>query len=155
MLKKNVRILVAHQREADALGLPCEIIGIGATDLPETTENDILVNIGYCGAYQIPVGILVEPRTVNSGDGWEPLQTAFRCIHAPCYTAEEFVTEPYSQMPAIYDMELGKVMKLPHKELFALKIVSDNLDESACEAFESKEAWDYAKRLLQERGLIC
>ena len=56
-----IRILVAMQREADALGVPCELIGIGAENLPETSPEDILVNVGYCGGYRIPVGTVVEP----------------------------------------------------------------------------------------------
>lgn len=47
------RILVAMQREADALGLPCGLIGIGATDLPDTSFDDTIINIGYCGGYGI------------------------------------------------------------------------------------------------------
>ena len=61
-------ILVAMEREAEALGLPCEIIGIGAEKLPETNRDDILVNVGYCGGYGIPVGSVIEPLFAGNAE---------------------------------------------------------------------------------------
>ena len=151
-----IYILAAMPREAEATGVSCRIIGIGAKNLPETTDEDILVNVGYCGAEDIPVGTVVEPNETAdymTGDG-VPLQTHFDCIHAPCFTSEKFVTEPCSVFPSIYDMELRKIAALPHKELYVLKIVSDNLDEADCEGFEDEEAWKQVRTLLKKKGLI-
>ena len=151
-----IRILVAMQREADALGVPCELIGIGAENLPETSPEDILVNVGYCGGYRIPVGTVVEPLFAGDAETEEveDLQKHFPCETRPCFTSDTFVTEPLCQCPAIYDMELFKIRKLPHRELYVLKIVSDNLDEKDCEAFHDEEAWERVRALLKGAQLI-
>ena len=136
-----IYILTAMQREADALGMPCRVIGIEAKDLPETTDDDILVNVGYCGAVEIRPGTVVEPNETASyvsGEG-RNLATHFDVPHVPCFTSEKFVTEPCSGFPSVYDMELGKIAKLSHRELYVLKIVSDNLDEADCEEFSDRK----------------
>ena len=144
------RILVAMEREAQALGLPCELIGIGGTDLPHTSPDDVLINVGYCGGYRVPVGSIVEPCSAGYYRTGEaiPLARHLSLISYPCFTADMFVTKPLDGSPAIYDMELWKILKLPHRKLYCIKIVSDNLDEAACEAFDSREAWDRVRKLL-------
>jgi len=151
-----IRILVAMQREAEALGLPCEVVGIGAKRLPVTTADDILVNVGYCGAEEIKPGTIVEPdETADYGTGiGTVLPTHFDVFHAPCFTSNKFVTEACSLNPSVYDMELARIAELPHKELYALKIVSDNLDEADCEAFNDEEAWEQVRTLLKGENLI-
>ena len=151
-----VHILVAMDREAAALGLPCDVIGIGAKNLPETTEEDILVNVGYCGSNDIKPGTIVEPNETASyetGEG-QKLRTHFDALHVPCFTSQKFVTEPCSIFPSAYDMELLKIAELPHKELYVLKIVSDNLDEADCEAFNDETAWEQVRALLKGAELI-
>lgn len=151
-----IRILVAMEREAKALGVPCEVIGIGAANLPQTNPEDILVNVGYCGGYKIPVGTVIEPLFAGDAatEEVEDLTHHFPCEMHPCFTSETFVTEPLCNCPAIYDMELFKIRKLPHKQLYCLKIVSDNLDEKACEAFDDAAAWDRVRELLKGEKLI-
>lgn len=151
-----IRFLVAMEREAEALGIPCEIIGIGATNLPATSEDDVLVNVGYCGGYKVPVGRVVEPRfTENAGTGEvKDLIPHFPCETHPCITADAFVTKPVYEAPAVYDMELWKIAALPHKALYCLKIVSDNLNESDCESFNSEKAWERVRELLGGEKLI-
>ena len=149
------RILVAMEREAESLGLPCELTGIGGSNLPKTSPDDILVNVGYCGGYKVPVGSIVEPCSAGNyrtGDA-EELELNFDCMTYPCFTADMFVTEPLGGSPAIYDMELWKLLRLPHRKLYCLKIVSDNLDERACEAFDDAEAWDSVRKMLVEEKL--
>ena len=151
-----IYILTAMQREADALGVSCKVIGTGAKELPETTEDDIIVNVGYCGAVEIRPGTVVEPdetASYISGEG-RMLKTHFDVLHVPCFTSEKFVTEPCSVFPSVYDMELGKIAELPHRELYVLKIVSDNLDEADCEAFEDEVAWEQVRTLLKKERLI-
>ena len=151
-----VRILVAMDREAASLGLPCDVIGISAKNLPETTDEDILVNVGYCGANDIKPGTIVEPNETaayETGEG-RLLRTHFDVLHVPCFTSQRFVTEPCSIFPSVYDMELAKIAALPHKELYVLKIVSDNLDEADCEEFEDEVAWEQVRMLLKGEGLI-
>ena len=145
-----IRILVAMEREAKSLGLPCDVIGINGTNLPETTEEDILVNVGYCGGYQVPVGAVIEPYEVIDSKTGEcvPLEAHFHIRACSCITADQFVTEPLVEKPAVYDMELWEIQKLPHKKLYCLKIVSDNLDEADCDAFDDKKAWETVRQLL-------
>ncbi len=151
-----IRILVAMEREAEAFGLPCTVIGIGAKELPETTEDDILVNIGYCGAVGFSPGTIVEPDEAAEYGTAESrrLNTHFDCDHAACFTAEKFVCEPCNMDKSVYDMELSKITALPHKKLYCLKIVSDNLDEAACESFNDENAWDRVRLLLKNKNLI-
>ena len=151
-----IYILAAMKREADSLGIPCKVVGIKAENLPETTEDDILVNVGYCGAIEIPIGTIVEPNEAANYEtaAGRQLKTHFDCLHVPCFTAEKFVTEPCSVFPSIYDMELLKIAKLPHKELYVLKIVSDNLDEADCEKFDDAEVWQRVRELLKGEKLI-
>ena len=151
-----IRILVAMEREAEALGIPCEIIGIGAVDLPETSWDDLLVNVGYCGGYKVPVGKIIEPLITENGNTGEvgDLTPHFPCETYPCITTDSFVTEPLYEAPAIYDMELWKVAGLPHKKLYCLKIVSDNLNEADCECFNDENAWEQVRTLLKGEHLI-
>ena len=113
-------ILVAMEREAQSLGAPCDVIGIGAETLPETTAEDILVNVGYCGGYKVTVGSIIEPLFAEDAATGEiaELNPHFPCAKRPCLTADAFVTEPLRPYPAIYDMELWKIAKLPHKRLY-------------------------------------
>ena len=151
-----VHILVAMEREAEALGIPCEIIGTGATDIPETAEDDIIVNVGYCGGKDIPVGLIVEPVESISGETGEVinLDHHFDCQPVTCVTSPEFVTEALLSTPAVYDMELAKLVSVPCARLYVLKIVSDNLDMKACESYKKPDAWAEVRRLLGEEGLI-
>ena len=150
------RILVAMERDAQALGIPCEIIGIGAADVPMTSEEDVLVNVGYCGAAGFYPGTVVEPDEAIPYGGTEgrKLDTHFGCIHAPCFTSPEFVTRPCGCSDSIYDMELVKITALPHRELYVLKIVSDNLNEPDCEAFNDGKAWEQVREMLREKKLV-
>ena len=80
-----IYILTAMQREAESLGIPCFVTGIKAGRLPETTQEDILVNVGYCGAVEIQPGTVVEPDesvSYETGEG-RKLATHFDVCHAP------------------------------------------------------------------------
>ena len=151
-----IRFLVAMEREAEALGILCEIIGIGGKNIPATSEEDILVNVGYCGGYMVPVGTVVEPRFVVNTETHEigDLEQNFPCESQPCFTSPGFVMEPVYDCPTIYDMELWHISRLPHKKLYCLKIVSDNLDETECEAFDDRSSWERVRKLLKGANLI-
>lgn len=150
-----VYYLFAMQREADQVDIENKfIVGINAVDLPTTTENDTIVNIGYCGATaDIPVGTIVEPSAAYeaiSGDR-VCIDRLFGCEDIKCFTANQFVTEPIEECRNIYDMELYKLAKqLPHKKFYALKIVSDNLNENDCEQYNDQAAWAKIKDILEK-----
>lgn len=154
----KTRILVAMEREAEALGIPCEIIGIGAEHIPDISPEDTIVNAGYCGGYRIRPGTAIEPsRTVSLDTGvTETMHRHFEgeCASFPCFTSGEFVTAPAYPWPAVYDMELAKLAAIPCKDLVCLKIVSDSLDEGECEAFDAPAAWERVRELLKGAGLI-
>lgn len=148
-----VYYLFAMPREAEMIEVENKfIVGINAIELPETTEDDIIVNIGYCGATaDIPVGTIVEPSVAYdaiSGDKAE-IDKIFGCRDIKCFTANEFVTEPIEECNNVYDMELYKLTKLPHKKIYALKIVSDNLNENDCEQYNDAAAWAKIKDILE------
>ena len=146
--------LFAMPREAEQLDIENKVIvGINAVDVPVLTEDDIIVNIGYCGATaDIPVGTIVEPSEVydaKTGDKVK-IDKLFGCEDIKCFTADEFVTEPIEENRNIYDMELYKLAKLPHKKIYTLKIVSDNLNEDDCEQYNDQEAWAKIKNILEK-----
>lgn len=146
--------LFAMQREADQIDVENKIlVGINAIELPNTTNDDILVNIGYCGATSdIQVGTIVEPSEVfdaKTGDR-VVIDKLFGCEDIKCFTADEFVTEPIEENRNIYDMELYKLAQLPHKKIYSLKIVSDNLNENDCEKYNDQVAWSKIKDILEK-----
>ena len=148
-----IKFLFAMEREADMIDVPNKyIIGINGENMPITTKDDILVNLGYCGAYDIKVGTIVEPNYVFDIKTRKRrvLNHTFNTKRARCYTSDKFVTKPMVKFESIYDMELFKIMQLPHKKVYSLKIVSDNLNEQDCENFNDKQCWDKVKELLNQ-----
>ena len=148
-----IKYIFAMPREAEQLDLDNKfVVGINAVDMIDTTDEDTIVNIGYCGAYDVPVGTIVEPSVVYDAETKDVLKidTIFNCEDIECYTANEFVTEPLVNGRSIYDMELYKLAKYPHKRIYALKIVSDNLNESDCEQYNDKKAWEKIKNILEK-----
>lgn len=155
-----IRYLFAMPREAELfvkVSEKCpvgsvEIIGIGATEMGEYDEKDILVNLGYAGGHRVPVGALVEPTHAMNAELHEALRVdqLFPIEHRVCFTSDAFVTEPAVKYRSIYDMELFKIAQQPHKKLYSIKIVSDNLDEAACEAFNEEAIWKVAAGYVAE-----
>ena len=149
-----VYYLFAMPREAEHIDVENKfVVGINAVDLPTTTNEDIIVNIGYCGATaDIPVGTIVEPSTVYDAISRDKanIDKLFGCRDIKCFTANEFVTEPIEECNNIYDMELYKLTKLPHKKIYSLKIVSDNLNESDCEQYNDAAAWEKIRNILEK-----
>ena len=144
----------AMPREAEQLDVENKfVIGINATDVPKTTIDDIIINIGYCGATpDIRVGTIVEPSVVcdvKSGDS-RKIDKIFGCEDIKCYTSDSFVTEAIESARNIYDMELYKLAKRPHRKIYSLKIVSDNLSESDCEKYNDQAAWAEIKKILEK-----
>lgn len=152
-----VKYLFAMQREADMIDVPDKyVIGINGSDMPETTNEDLIINLGYCGAYKIPVGTIIEPTIVFNVNTRKKhkIDSKFNCYKSRCYTSDEFVARPIVNFESIYDMELYKISQQPHKKLYSLKIVSDNLNEQDCENFNDKECWNKIKELLKENKFL-
>lgn len=152
-----IKYLFAMEREANMIDVPNKyIIGINGTSMPQTTKDDILVNLGYCGAYKVDVGTIVEPNVVFDIKTRKKkhINKKFGVERIRCYTSDEFVTNPIANFKSIYDMELYKIVQLPHKKVYALKIVSDNLNEKDCESFNDKECWDKVKELIKNAKIL-
>lgn len=152
-----IKFLFAMQREANMIDVPNKyIIGINGTNMPETTKDDVLVNLGYCGAYKVNVGEIIEPSEVFAIQGKQRRKIGhlFDVPRVRCYTSKEFVVEPIVNFESIYDMELFEITKLPHKKIYSLKIVSDNLNEQDCENFNDKECWENIRDLLEKSNLL-
>lgn len=149
-----VYYLFAMPREAEQLDVENKyIVGINAVEPPVTTADDTIVNIGYCGATaDISVGTIVEPSEAYDSvtKNKVSINKLFGCEDIKCFTASEFVTEPIEESGNIYDMELYKLAQLPHKKIYALKIVSDNLNENDCEQYNDSAAWAKIKDILEK-----
>ena len=118
--------------------------------------------MGYCGGDGFAPGTIVEPTVSIDAETGERINltphfsanTGSGAIPAVCVTSPSFVTQPLIESPAVYDMELAKLARIPCKALYCLKIVSDELNEADCEGFHSDAAWDEIRRLLEQSGLI-
>ena len=152
----KIHILVAMEREAENLGLPCSVIGIGAENLPNIDPDDTVINIGFCGANGITPGTIIAPSEAVSLETGEriSLKPGFDCLHTPCYTAESFVKTPAFETGSVCDMELFKITRIPCRELYVLKIVSDNLNEEDCESFCGEESWTVIREMLKKKELV-
>ena len=151
-----IRVLVAMEREGEALALPSDVIGIGATNLPLITPDDIIINVGYCGGDGFKPGTIIEPSAVIDAETgeWIDLPRHFPCQGAICITSTSFVTTPLMTGPAVYDMELARLARIPCKALYTLRIVSDELNEADCESYSDSSAWSKVRELLVSAGLI-
>ena len=157
-----IHILVAMEREGEALGLPFEVINISGTSIPPIAPSDTIVNVGYCGGDGFKPGTVIEPTVSIDAETGEKValpqhfsgKAGSSVTPAVCITSPSFVTTPLVPAPAVYDMELARLARIPCAALYCLKIVSDNLDEADCEGFHSDAAWDEIRRLLEQSGLI-
>lgn len=152
-----IKYLFAMERESSMIDVPNKyIIGINGTNMPQTTKDDILINLGYCGAYKVNVGTIVEPNVVFDVNTRKKkcINKKFNVEKIRCYTSDEFVTKPIVNFESIYDMELFKIAQIPHKKLYSLKIVSDNLNEKDCESFNDQQCWNKIKKILKENELL-
>ena len=143
-------ILIAEDSERKLVEqyLPGEtnilVTGVGALnvihalrDIPRDTE---LINIGYAGSANFPIGTVVEVSEVRIHhpglDYKEPRLTLlpvddlfFRALNptrAVCYSNCDFVTaSPYTD--CVFDMELAYICALGFTHVSSIKYVSDNL----------------------------
>lgn len=148
-----IYFLFAMEREAEMLNAPNKhVIGIGAKSMPNTTKDDVIVNVGYCGASKMPIGSLVEPGFAADANTLEivRIDRAFPVQSAVCVTADRFVENDTWDASCVYDMELFKIAQLPYKRIYSLKIVSDNLNEKQCESFDMSKSWEMAQFLINE-----
>ena len=127
-----------------------EVVGRGAEDLKWHSEDDVLVNIGYCSANKVMPGTIVEPSYVANARTREIIRIVpvFPVENRMCISSEEFITEPLVEYSAVYDMELFKIAANHFGKVHALKIVSDNLNEKERAKFNGEEQWAKVVELI-------
>lgn len=140
-MKDNTYIVVATPEEVDLakrfVGSQNIIItGVGGTNvvssLRSLDRNSNIINIGYAGSLNLPVGTRVD---IDRTCLWHPqcdYQERVFWLDDPgakvsCYTSCDFVTSADIEN-CVFDMELAFIASLGFKSLRAIKIVSDNLN---------------------------
>ena len=144
-----MKICVATVQEANAL-IPDKykdnvvITGIGIINTLETIRElnligDYVVNVGFAGAHNVPVGE-IRPILWNKmyqesnidGIGSQPL-TTYKTDKkfSFCYTASDFLYSTNKKdAEFLVDMELAAYSSLLCP-IYSIKVVSDNLDEDS------------------------
>jgi hypothetical protein len=128
-------------------GTEWEIIvtGVGAINvmrsLRDIPRDVVLINIGYAGSanYEIGSAVLVEEARLNHPCvnypepelklqviAEEHLQSPTTCLRSVCYSNTDFVLQS-DYVDCVFDMELAYIAALGFSQLYAIKIVSDNL----------------------------
>lgn len=131
------------------------LMGVGAGNVIKTCsalpEGTRVVNIGYAGSNDIPVGTVTtvsdSHRLVNGHydftDHANPLHISDSGY--PCFTNNDFVTETDRKESTLFDMELNYIAAFsPRLELvLSIKVVSDNLSIDA-----------FRNNALRESGIL-
>lgn len=121
------------------------VTGVGAInvmhtlrDLPRAAK---LINIGYAGSANYEIGSVVsvdevrlnhpcvsypEPELKLATIPSEYLNKPEACLTSVCYSNTDFVLQS-DYTDCVFDMELAYIAALGFENLYALKIVSDNL----------------------------
>lgn len=135
--KENISLIIT--------GIGKQRTAISLTKYLENNEKpDIIVNIGYVGSTDSPIGtwinanksfnyewqILDEEKYSINGLDKDILNDMKDIKNLPCYSAEAFVTTTDIKESVIFDMELHSIYiicQMYEIELISLKRVSDNL----------------------------
>ena len=121
------------------------VTGVGAINVMQTLrhlpEDAQIINIGYAGSanYEIGSAVRVTQARLNHPCVTYPepelhlqllpnsyLISPNECIDSVCYSNTDFVLQSDYQ-DCVFDMELAYIAALGFKQLYSLKIVSDNL----------------------------
>jgi hypothetical protein len=139
-------IVIAEKEElklVEELGygdFPILITGVGGMNviqaLKDLPRNTTILNIGYAGSNNLPIGTKVavntcqtNRETANFGEGGGLLGTfdfPKGFVRCPCYTSTDFVTHTNKKESCVFDMELAFIWAL-FDNVSAIKVVSDNL----------------------------
>lgn len=141
--------------------------GVGASNIinccsklllrPEIADDKI-VNLGFCGSNNIPVGSVVKVsktyRLMDNVVEFDDYRNGYELSSdgVPCYTSNCFVLKTDIEQPCAFDMELNYIAAFPLNLVGAVKIVSDNLCLNKYEESirNSEDAtWDEVKAILE------
>ena len=154
-------ILVAEKSEKKALGrvsgAKVIITGVGAKNVIKTLKNlnigqdDKVYNVGYCGAYGLPVGnvaIIGIAKLLPESEFNKPIWLELESV-VTCYTANEFVKK--ADKVGCYDMELYYIASF-FPQVQSIKIVSDSLDYEEYKKASFKKQWAAIRTILKITG---
>lgn len=109
------------------------ITGIGGVNvvsaLQRISRDTPIYNVGYAGSNCIPKGTRCRIGTVSAYHPKATFEENSFVLSGdtPCYTASDFVTQTDIKEPCVFDMELAYILALGFTNVYAEKIVSDNL----------------------------
>lgn len=106
-------------------------------------KDDDILNFGFAGGHKIKTGMVIAIREVFLKDPYEnPAGFGLDCPvgfypsgTVDCYTSDTFVERCEYRSPCVFDMELFEICIFPHRKIYSIKLVSDNLSEAE---FDSK-----------------
>lgn len=125
-----IRYIFATQRERIEFGKVADMaprgeISVLGDGIPSGKE-DVWVHIGYCKGDGVGVGALIEPSCVCKGKEVIRIDSLFPIERRVCITGEPQI----KVFPAVFDDDLFRIAEMPHKKLYAIKIVSRGIDDS-------------------------
>ena len=159
-------ILVAEKGEAKHILIPEDlrrktkiiIIGIGEHAVIRTLSrlilsgkihnDDKIFNIGYCGSNTAMVGEVVEIGCCALEKPSHTIRDRRYVLgeaKVTCYSAGDFVEK--TRHKGVFDMELYTIAGF-FKHVFALKIVSDNLNYKQYKEVDLEKSWQIANDRL-------
>lgn len=106
--------------------------------LEKIPKDEPIINIGYCGSNNIPIGKKVAISRVGTmHEGVDLQEDELHCYMygspdryeyvVPCYTCTHFVEKTNIKEDCVFDMELAYLVAM-FDTVFSIKFVSDNLN---------------------------
>lgn len=129
-----------------------EVVGAGAEDLKWHSEQDVLVNIGYCCAYKVIPGMIIEPSYVMNAKTREIIRITpvFPVENRICITSLEPVKDPIVDYASIYDMELFRIASSHFGVVHSLKIVNGSIEDGETKNINKEEQWAKVVELVRQ-----
>ena len=142
--------------------------GIVKSLLNVDTKDKIIINVGFVGSNNINVGEVVQvdksygyhfdltpfgtPKFIAPNSPYE-INKIKNLKSIDCYTSDGFVTSTDLKEDAIFDMELNTITLFPHKKLYSIKIISDNLNTKSYQEFDYdkaiKQSIEYVDKIIK------
>ena len=114
------------------------VTGVGAINVYEslkTIHRDTpILNLGFAGSPNIPVGTLVsvgEVKLYHPNVTYDEREYTL-CGFFPCFTSSDFVIET-KERDCVFDMELAYILSMGFSNVRSYKVVSDNLSATEYE----------------------
>lgn len=117
---------------------PIVVVGVGGANvcehLRDVSRDTVIINVGYAGSANTPIGTVVDVDCCQlyhpNVKYKEPLyQLNLMCkgaMMASCLTSNDFVLQS-NERDCLFDMELAYICAMGFKNIYSIKVVSDNL----------------------------